>query len=98
MRITDIVVKIDNVVRYSAVGLITLYQKTISPGHSAFGRAHHPLGFCKFYPSCSEYAKRAFKEHNALRATLLALFRIVRCNPWSRGGIDYSFSKKGEST
>ncbi|MBR4399902.1 MAG: membrane protein insertion efficiency factor YidD [Aeriscardovia sp.] len=43
---------------------------------------------CKYYPSCSMYAIIAVKRFGAARGLLLALFRVLRCNPWSLGGID----------
>jgi len=43
---------------------------------------------CKFYPSCSQYAVIAVSRHGALRGTRLAVWRLLRCNPWNLGGID----------
>ena len=43
---------------------------------------------CRFVPSCSQYAIEAVTKYGALRGTLLALWRIVRCHPFSRGGYD----------
>lgn len=43
---------------------------------------------CRFYPSCSEYARRAILIHGAGRGLLLATWRLLRCNPLSRGGYD----------
>jgi uncharacterized protein len=45
-------------------------------------------GACKFYPSCSNYAREAIERHGASRGTLLALKRLLRCHPFTRGGID----------
>jgi putative membrane protein insertion efficiency factor len=60
--------------------LITIYQRLISP----------LLGpTCRFYPSCSQYAKEAMLKHGVLRGVPLAVRRIVRCNPWNPGGIDF---------
>lgn len=44
---------------------------------------------CKYYPTCSAYAVDAVKQHGALRGTILASWRVVRCNPMSDGGFDY---------
>ena len=41
---------------------------------------------CRYRPTCSEYAALAIARHGLLRGTALAIFRILRCNPWSRGG------------
>ena len=55
------------------------YQKLISP----------MLGeHCKYYPSCSEYAVQAISRFGILRGLVLAGWRLLRCNPWSRGGYD----------
>ena len=43
---------------------------------------------CRFYPSCSCYAMTAVERHGALRGSGLALRRLLRCHPWSPGGID----------
>jgi uncharacterized protein len=45
-------------------------------------------GACKFFPSCSNYAREAIGRHGARRGTLLALKRLLRCHPFTRGGID----------
>jgi uncharacterized protein len=69
-----------------AIFLINLYQKTLSPDHGAF-RVWYPNGFCRFHPSCSEYTKQAIQKHG-LRGLLMGLKRVLRCNPYSKGGID----------
>jgi uncharacterized protein len=43
---------------------------------------------CKYYPSCSEYAAQAISRYGILRGLVLAGWRLLRCNPWSRGGFD----------
>jgi hypothetical protein len=55
------------------------YQKLISPMLGAH---------CKYYPSCSEYAVQAIRRFGILRGLVLAGWRLLRCNPWSRGGYD----------
>ena len=44
---------------------------------------------CRFHPSCSQYAKQAVLKHGILRGVSLAVRRIVRCNPWNAGGVDF---------
>ena len=44
---------------------------------------------CKYHPSCSCYALDALREFGVLRGLVLAGWRLLRCNPWSRGGVDY---------
>jgi uncharacterized protein len=46
------------------------------------------LGGCRFYPTCSEYAIEAITRHGPLPGGWLAVKRVCRCHPWSRGGID----------
>ena len=43
---------------------------------------------CKYTPTCSEYAMEAIEVHGAFKGTLLAIWRVLRCNPFSRGGYD----------
>ena len=62
------------------VGLIRLYQRVLSP--------LLPAGTCKYHPSCSQYAIDALREHGLARGTVLAGWRLLRCNPWSHGGVD----------
>lgn len=61
------------------VGMVRFYQAFISPMSPPS---------CKYYPSCSQYALIAFRRHGALRGLGLALWRLLRCNPWSLGGVD----------
>jgi uncharacterized protein len=44
---------------------------------------------CKYHPSCSQYAIDAFRELGLVRGAILAGWRLLRCNPWSHGGVDY---------
>jgi putative membrane protein insertion efficiency factor len=45
---------------------------------------------CKYHPSCSQYASDALRKYGPLRGSLKAAWRLLRCNPWSRGGVDYA--------
>lgn len=47
-------------------------------------------GRCKYHPSCSQYAIDAIREFGLLRGSVLAAWRLLRCNPWSHGGIDHA--------
>ena len=49
-----------------------------------------PEGTCKYYPSCSQYALDAFEKHGLLKGMAKAGWRLLRCNPWSHGGVDYA--------
>jgi putative membrane protein insertion efficiency factor len=58
---------------------IKRYKKFISP---LLGK------HCKYYPTCSEYAVEAIEIHGVAKGLALAAFRILRCNPWAKGGYD----------
>jgi uncharacterized protein len=60
---------------------IRFYQLLVSP---LLGRR------CKYHPSCSQYALDAFDEFGVVRGAVLAGWRLLRCNPWSHGGVDYA--------
>lgn len=65
--------------------LIRLYQKTISPNHGFFCMGAMR---CRFFPSCSEYAYQAIEKFGVARGILKGGLRILRCSPWSQGGVD----------
>jgi putative membrane protein insertion efficiency factor len=65
--------------RVLLIALIRGYQWFISP----------LLGnHCRFYPSCSQYAREAIERHGAVRGVWLAIRRVARCHPWHPGGVD----------
>ena len=61
------------------IGAIRLYRNTLSP---FIGQQ------CRFEPTCSHYGEEAIEKHGALRGSLLTVWRILRCGPWSKGGYD----------
>lgn len=61
------------------IGLIHLYRATLS---GLVG------GQCRFHPTCSHYAEEAIRVHGAARGSALAVWRILRCGPFTRGGVD----------
>ena len=67
--------------RYLGIALVQAYRHTL--GLYVGGR-------CKYHPSCSQYALDALREHGLLRGTVLTAWRLLRCNPWSHGGVDYA--------
>ena len=69
------------------VAVIRGYQKTLSLDHGPLRRLY-PNGFCRFYPSCSQYAILSIHRHGPLRGCLRATGRVLRCNPFSKGGYD----------
>ena len=65
--------------KFLVLGLIKFYRRFISP-------LFPPK--CKYYPTCSTYALEAVRRFGAVRGSALAVWRILRCNPWSMGGVD----------
>ncbi|MCP4400335.1 MAG: membrane protein insertion efficiency factor YidD [bacterium] len=61
------------------ISLITIYRNYISPFFPPT---------CRFYPTCSEYGIQALQKYGALRGSWMTLWRILRCQPFSRGGYD----------
>lgn len=62
--------------------LINLYKKTLSPILNYFGIK------CKYYPTCSEYSKQAIEKYGIIKGCFLGIKRILKCNPFSKGGYD----------
>jgi len=61
------------------VGLIRVYQVALSP---MLGQR------CRFYPSCSHYSIESIRAHGPIKGLGLTVWRVLRCNPWSAGGVD----------
>ena len=66
---------------YLGMGLVYVYRYTLG--------ALFPAS-CKYHPSCSQYALDALRRYGLVRGSILAGWRLLRCNPWSRGGVDYA--------
>ena len=62
------------------IGLVKIYQKYLSP---LKGRST-----CIYFPTCSQYAVEAIEKYGALKGGLLTVWRILRCNPFAKGGYD----------
>lgn len=73
--------------RFPFLFLIKIYQKTVSPDHG-FLAHYFPYGVCKYHPTCSEYGYQAIEKYGVFKGALLAGWRILRCNPWSKGGVE----------
>ncbi len=65
--------------------IIRFYQTKISP---------HTPPACKYYPTCSQYGYEAIERFGVLKGSVLAIWRILRCNPFSKGGYDPVPQKK----
>ncbi len=66
--------------RLVLLALIRLYQMLISPAL--------PADTCRFYPSCSHYGYQAIYKYGAIKGSIMALWRLLRCNPFNPGGYD----------
>ncbi|MFC1608270.1 membrane protein insertion efficiency factor YidD [Candidatus Latescibacterota bacterium] len=66
--------------KYVIIRCIRFYQQLISP---FLGET------CRFHPSCSNYAISAIDKYGFVKGTIKAIWRILRCNPFNKGGIDY---------
>jgi len=64
----------------AVAGLIRGWQLVVSPWYGPT---------CRYYPSCSSYALVAVQRHGVLKGGVLAAWRLLRCNPWSPGGVDH---------
>ena len=71
--------------RAIATAPVRFYQRAISPALPQR---------CKYHPSCSEYAVTAIRRFGILRGLVLTAWRLLRCNPWSHGGVDYPEDQK----
>jgi uncharacterized protein len=67
----------------SLLALIEFYRRWLSPALHAIAP-----GGCKYLPTCSEYAATAIAVHGPLRGLGLAIWRLLRCHPFARGGLD----------
>jgi putative membrane protein insertion efficiency factor len=72
-------------VKYLAMAPIYAYRWTVSP---LLGNR------CKYYPSCSQYALDALREYGLVKGLILAGWRLLRCNPWSHGGVDHAHDQR----
>lgn len=74
-----IIKKIYYLPRRMLVGLIRFYQVAISPRIGSH---------CKYTPTCSEYTRQAVDKYGIIKGSLLGIIRILKCNPFSKGGVD----------
>ena len=71
--------------RHFVIKLLKIYQRTLSFDHGIV-KVFFPNGFCRFKPTCSEYAIRAIERYGIIKGGGKALWRVMRCNPWNKGG------------
>lgn len=65
--------------RNACVLVLRGYRAVISPLYG---------DVCRYYPSCSSYALQAIQQHGVVKGVALGSWRLVRCHPWARGGVD----------
>lgn len=75
------------------IGLIRLYKSTWfirQPLIRMFNPRRLPVENleCRFYPTCSNYAIEAIEKHGVLKGGIMSIWRILRCHPWGKGGLD----------
>ncbi|MCF7846848.1 MAG: membrane protein insertion efficiency factor YidD [Candidatus Gracilibacteria bacterium] len=87
MRFWHVLTWPDRALARLVILLIRGYQATFSPDHSVSATGN-PLRTCKFYPTCSEYAVSTLKKQGFLFGLPRVIWRVLRCHPWSRGGVD----------
>ncbi|NCN07802.1 membrane protein insertion efficiency factor YidD [Candidatus Falkowbacteria bacterium] len=71
--------------RFFVLKLIKIYQKTLSFDHGIM-KVFFPHGYCKYHPTCSEYGYQAIEKYGVVKGGLMSFWRILRCNPFSKGG------------
>ena len=81
----------------SAQTLIKLYQNTLSPDHGWL-KVKYPYGYCRFYPSCSQYGYEALENFGIIKGVPLTIWRVLRCNPFAESKIDKVPKPKKPST
>lgn len=79
-KLRDLPVRLTTLPRILGLALIRLYQKT-------FSRAL-PANTCRFYPTCSHYGYQAIYKYGLLKGSVMAIWRVLRCNPFNPGGYD----------
>ncbi len=79
-RLRDLPITFWNLPRIPLLAIIRLYQMTFS--------RTLPDGTCRFYPTCSHYGYQAIYKYGALKGSLMTAWRVLRCNPFNRGGFD----------
>jgi putative membrane protein insertion efficiency factor len=79
-KLSDLPITLGNLPRIPLLAIIRLYQLTFS--------RTLPPNTCRFYPTCSHYGYRAIFKYGAIKGSFMAIWRILRCNPFNPGGYD----------
>jgi uncharacterized protein len=76
-----------NIPKDLLISLIDIYQAVLSPDHSWL-KARFPHGYCRFYPSCSQYSKESVIKFGFVKGLFLSAKRLSRCHPWAEPKVD----------
>ncbi len=79
-NLRDLPLRLQNLPKIALLGLIRLYQATLSKTL--------PSNTCRFYPTCSHYGYQAIYKYGVIKGSLMAAWRVLRCNPFNPGGFD----------
>ena len=79
-HLSDMPFNIKTMARWPLLALIRAYQKVVSPAL--------PANTCRFYPSCSHYGYQAIYKYGVFKGSIMAVWRVLRCNPFNPGGYD----------
>ncbi|NIP44553.1 MAG: membrane protein insertion efficiency factor YidD [Gammaproteobacteria bacterium] len=79
-RVRDIPLKLRNIPRIGLLAVVRLYQMTLSKAL--------PPNTCRFYPTCSRYGYQAIYKYGVIKGGIMAVWRVLRCNPFNPGGYD----------
>ena len=79
-KLRDLPFSLWNIPKFILLGFIRLYQIIVSPAL--------PPDTCKFYPTCSHYGYQAIYKYGIFKGTSMAIWRVLRCNPYNSGGFD----------
>ncbi len=82
LKFNKISLSIKNIIKKIVIFFIKIYKKYFSPIFVYFG-IH-----CKYYPTCSQYARQAIEKYGIIKGIGLSIKRFLKCNPFSRGGYD----------
>jgi len=75
-----LLILLNKILSFPFILLILIYRKFISP---------MTPNSCRYYPSCSSYSLQSYKKYNIFKATYKSIWRVLRCNPYSDGGVDH---------
>lgn len=83
----NLIKSFENLLVEALIFFLSAYQRTFSPDHGFLNYCYGTRR-CRFFPSCSDYAKGSLRQYGLLRGLMSSFKRIARCNPWNAGGYD----------